>query len=199
LQIDPLKPKGRDLISKVFDYLADKGLILRNDAQMEQRLNKLLGLLEQAAELYRSLLAVVQKEKDAVVGLNLQQLTKACKAKDSLLLKLRILEEQREQLIERLAADLDCPSQPLSLTQLSQLVEESYADRLRDCSADLLALITTLQEANAQNKYLLSHSLEFVRGSYNLLNNLMATNPLYYQTGRVQTSDQTGKLLCGDI
>lgn len=166
---------------------------------MEHLLNKLIGLLEHAAELYQSLLAVVQKEKKAVMGLNLNQLNKACKAKDNLLLKLRILEEQRAQLIGRLAVDLGCSPQELSLTKLSQLVEEPYAGRLRDRSTDLLALIQTVQEASQKNKTILSHSLELIRGSYNLLNNLISANPLYYRTGTVQKNDQTGKLLCGDI
>jgi flagellar biosynthesis/type III secretory pathway chaperone len=97
--------------------------MFRNYSQMEHLLNKLIGLLEHAAELYQSLLAVVQKEKKAVMGLNLNQLNKACKAKDNLLLKLRILEEQRAQLIGRLAVDLGCSPQELSLNKLSQLVE----------------------------------------------------------------------------
>lgn len=166
---------------------------------MKHLLKKLLGLLEHATELYQSLFAVVQQEKDAVVGLNLQQLNQACKAKDNLLLKLRILEEQREQLMDKLASDLDCSPQEISLTQLSQWVEEPYAGMLRERSTDLLSLIQTLQEANQQNRALLSHSLELIQGSYNLLNNAMATSPVYYRRGDVQNNGQTGKLVCGEI
>jgi flagellar biosynthesis/type III secretory pathway chaperone len=166
---------------------------------MEHLLKKLLGLLEHATELYQSLFAVVKQEKDAVVGLNLQQLNRACKAKDNLLLKLRILEEQREQLMDRLAAELDCSPQAISLTQLSQWVEEPYAGTLRERSTDLLSLIQRLQEANQQNKFLLSHSLELIQGSYHMLNNAMAANPVYYRSGDVQNKEQTGKLWCGDI
>ena len=166
---------------------------------MEHLLKKLLGLLEHATELYQSLFAVVQQEKDAVVGLNLHQLNHACKAKDNLLLKLRILEEQREQLMDKLASELNCSPQEISLTQLSQWVEEPYAGMLRERSTDLLSLIQTLQEANQQNKALLSHSLELIQGSYNLLNNAMATSPVYYRRGDVQGNGQTGKLVCGDI
>ena len=61
------------------------------------------------------------------------------------------------------------------------------------------SLIQTLQEANQQNKDLLSHSLELIRGSYNLLNNAMADNPVYYRRGDVQKYGQTGKLLCSEI
>jgi flagellar biosynthesis/type III secretory pathway chaperone len=166
---------------------------------MEHLLKKLLGLLAHATELYQALFAVVQQEKDAVVGLNLQQLNQACKAKDNLLLKLRILEEQREQLMDKLASDLNCSPQEISLTQLSQWVEEPYAGMLRERSTDLLSLIQTLQEANQQNKALLSHSLELIQGSYNLLNNAIAASPVYYRRGDVHDNRQTGKLVCGDI
>ena len=166
---------------------------------MEHLLKTLLGLLEHATELYQSLHAVVQQEKDAVVGLNLHQLNQACKAKDNLLLKLRILEEQRQQLMDKLACDLNCSPQEISLTRLSGWVEEPYARKLHERSADLLSLIHTLQAANRQNKALLSHSLELIHGSYNLLNNAIAAGPVYYRKGEVQNNRQTRKLVCGDI
>ena len=166
---------------------------------MEHLLDKLLESLGHATELYQALFRVVQNEKEAVVGLNLQKLNEACKAKDNLLLKLRILEERREHLIDRVAAELGRSPQGLTLSKLSQLVDETYADRLRDRSADLLAIIQTLQETIQQNKFLMSHSMQLIQGSYNFLNNLMTVNPVYYRSGNVQHAAQTGKLLNGDI
>ena len=166
---------------------------------MEHLLNKLIGLLVHATELYRALLGVVQNEKEAVVGLNLKQLNEASKAKDNLLLKLRILEEQRQQVMERVADELGCSAQGLTVTQLSQQVDESYGRQLLDRSTDLLALIQVLQDATQQNKSLMSHSMQLIQGSYNLLNNLMAANPVYYRSGNVENHGQTGKLLNGDI
>lgn len=166
---------------------------------MDHLIKKLIGLLEHTTELYKLLFAVVQNEKNAVVGLDLQQLNEACKAKDNLLLKLRILEEQREQIMVRLAAEIGCSPQGLTLTQLSLLVDESFARRLIDISRELLALIQSLQDATQQNKFLMSHSMQLIQGSYNLLNTLMAANPLYYRSGNMQKTDQTGKLLSGAI
>jgi len=166
---------------------------------MEHLLKKLIGLLEHTTELYQALLAVVQNEKNAVVGLDLQQLNEACKAKDNLLLKLRILEEQREQILVRLAAEIGCSPQGLTLSQLSLLADESYACRLVDLSRDLFALIQSLRDATQQNKFLISHSMQLIRSSYNLLNNLIAADPLYYRSGNVQNTDRTGKLLSSAI
>jgi len=166
---------------------------------MEHLLNKLIGLLAHATEIYQALLQVVQSEKDAVVGLNLKQLNEACKTKDNLLLKLRILEEQRQKVMDRVADELGCSSRGLTLTQLSQQVDESYARLLLDRCADLLALIQTLQDVTQQNKSLMSHSMQLIQGSCNLLNNLMAANPVYYRSGNVDSGDQTGRILSGDI
>ena len=175
------------------------GVVMEKNFQMEHLLEKLLGSLEQATELYQSLFRVLQNEKDAVVGLNLQQLNEACKAKDNLLLKLRILEERRVQLMDRLAGELGRSPQGLTITELSMRVGEPYADRLRDRSTDLLALVRKLQEMTRKNKFLMTHSLQLVQGSYDLLNNLTAANPVYYRSGNIQNHGQTGRLLNGDI
>lgn len=172
---------------------------VREHDHMEHLLNKLIGLLAHATELYQELLGVVQNEKEAVVGLNLKQLNEACKAKDNLLLKLRILEEQRQQVMDRIADELGCSPQGLTLTRLSEQVEPSYARRLLDRSTDLLALIQTLQEVTQQNKSLMSHSMQLIQGSCNLLNNLMMAHPVYFRSGNVDGGDQTGRLLSGEI
>ena len=46
-------------------------------------LNKFLGLLEQASELYQSLRDVIEKEKNAVITTDLSMLNEAAKAKDA--------------------------------------------------------------------------------------------------------------------
>jgi flagellar biosynthesis/type III secretory pathway chaperone len=166
---------------------------------MEHLLKKLIGLLAHATDLYQSLLGVVENEKDAVVGLNLKQLNEACKAKDNLLLKLRILEEQRQQVMAHVAEELGCSAQGLTVTQLSHQVDESYGRQLLDRSTELLALIQVLQDATQQNKSLMSHSMHLIQNSYNLLSNLMVANPVYYPSGNMDTGDQTGRLLRGDI
>ena len=97
------------------------------------------------------------------------------------------------------AAEFGRSPQRLTITELSLLVDKSYAERLRQCSSDLVALIQTLQDTSRQNKFLMSHSMQLIQGSYNLLNNLMAANPVYYSSGNVQNNAQTGKLLNGDI
>jgi flagellar biosynthesis/type III secretory pathway chaperone len=162
-------------------------------------LNKFLGLLEQVAELYQSLLDVMGKERNAVINTDLCMLNEAAKVKDNLLLKLRILEEQRVHLLGELADHLQQSREELTLTKLSQLVEKPHAIRLKGCRSRLLTAIKKVQEANEHNRSLFSHSLELIKGSVNLLNNLMTSSPVYFRTGNIQRRDYTGKILQGEI
>ena len=167
--------------------------------QLNGLLTKLSGLLEQETELYQALLAAIDEEKRAVISSNLTKLNEITKIKENLLLKLRILDEQRSHLLRKLADLLGEPKEALSLKKLSQMVEIPHASRLERCRTKLISLIANIQEANQRNRDLFSHSLELVKGSMNLLNNLMASSPVYFRTGNIQQRDQTGKILHGEV
>ena len=79
------------------------------------------------------------------------------------------------------------------------MVEAPFASRLERCRTRLITLIAKIQAANHRNRDLFSHSLELVKGSMNLLNNLMASSPVYYRTGDIQQRGQTGKILHGEV
>ena len=166
---------------------------------MELLLNELLGLLGGEIGLYDSMLLALQKEKRAVVESNLDELMETNREKESLFLKIRILEEQRLTVIEKLAEDLGQSAQNLTLTKLSQLVEEPQSTQLADCHSRFLSLAQSIQEVNLSNKALLNHSLDLVRSSLTLLSDLMPSNPVYYKSGKMQAGDQSGRLVCGKI
>ena len=172
-----------------------------NDQQsnMDLLLNKFLCLLEDETGFYRSLLLVVQKESRAVVDLKLKELNEATKEKENLLLKIRILEEQRQHMLERVTDSIGCTLQDLTLSKLSQLSEEPYSTRLNTCRSNLLALTKSIQEVNNSNKSLVMHSLKLARGSLSLLDNLIAPIPVYCRTGKTQINDQSGKVLSAQI
>lgn len=167
--------------------------------QLNDILNKFFGLLQHETDLYQELLTLIEKEKQAVVATNLAELNETAKVKDNLLLKIRILDEQREHLLRKLADDLEQPVQALTLAKLSQLVEAPQANRLKRLRSTFLSIIAKIQHANDRNRTLFSHSLELVRSSVNLLNNVMTSSPVYFPSGNIQHRDQTGKILVKEI
>jgi flagellar biosynthesis/type III secretory pathway chaperone len=166
---------------------------------MERLLGKFLDLLDGEARLYGSLLFNLQKEKRSVVDSNIEKLAESTKEKENLFLKMRILEEQRLVMAEKLSEMLGEPRRALTLTRLCQLVEEPYATRIRDSQSSLLSLAQSIQEINLSNKALLKHSLDLVKGSLNLLNDLLSSCPVYFRTGRMHASQPSGKVFDGKI
>jgi len=162
-------------------------------------LEKLLDLLEEEVGLCQGLLGALQREKRAVVDSKLTQLNETSKEKENLILKIRIMEEQRRRMLEKLAESLGLPVESLTLKKISRMVEELHSNRLMACHSKLWALIQSIQEVNQSNRSLLMHSIQLVKGSLSLLDNLMASGPVYYPTGEIKTGHRSGKFLSGRV
>jgi flagellar biosynthesis/type III secretory pathway chaperone len=78
-------------------------------------------------------------------------------------------------------------------------VGEPFAEKLGQAGSYLSTVLNTVKDANYRNKQLFKHSLELIRGSFNLLSELTQSDMIYYRTGNVQKTYQTGKCVNGDI
>ena len=162
-------------------------------------LDQLLSVLNQETVLYRTMLTVIDKEEVAVMRSALNPLNEAGMEKENILKKLRTVEEQRCLLVRKLSEILGYPYRDLTLSKISQLVDEPFAGRLKQVSTDLAVLLDRLRRANRRNHRLITHSLELLRGSFNLLGELMASNTVYYRTGNIQSANATGQWVRSEI
>ena len=167
--------------------------------KMEPMINQLLRVLERESELYQSMLTVIDQESKGAIRSDLNALTKAGEEKENILVKLRSIEEQRIRLVRETADALGYPLQDFTLTMMSQLVGEPLAGRLSQAGTDLSTVLNVVKDANHRNKQLFEHSLELLRGSFNLLGELTQSDMVYYRTGNIQRTYQTGKCVNGEI
>jgi flagellar biosynthesis/type III secretory pathway chaperone len=162
-------------------------------------ISQLLGLLKQESKLYQSMLGVIEKEGKAAVRSELNSLIHAREEKENILMKLRLLETKRIDVVRKAAEALGCPQRDVTLTAISQRVDEPLAAQLNQAGTDLASLLNTLIEVNHRNKQLFEHSLELVRGSFNLLSDLTRCDTVYYSSGNIQRNYQTGRCVNGEI
>ena len=167
--------------------------------KMDLMTNQLLSVLERERELYRSMLTVIDKESKAAVRSNLNALTKAGEEKENILAKLRLTEEERIRLVREMAQALGYPPQGFTLTMISQLVGQPFAGRLIEAGTALSTVLNTVKNANHRNKQLFEHSQELLKGSFNLLSELTRSDVVYYRTGNMQRTYQTGKCVNDEI
>jgi flagellar biosynthesis/type III secretory pathway chaperone len=166
---------------------------------MELLLKELIVLLEGEIGLYCSLLDVLNEEKHALIEARLDDLTEAGGKKENLLLKLRIIEDQRQGLIRDLAEKLEVNYEGLSLMTIVDLVEEPFSSKLKVRRSDLISVTEKIAEANHSNEALINHSLELVKGSMTLLQNTMLMNPVYQRSGEVRMGSHGGRVLSGNV
>ena len=167
--------------------------------KMDLMINQLLLVLERESELYRSMLTIIVKESEATVRSDLNALTKSGEEKENTLVKLRLIEKERIRLVEELSEAFGYTPQDFTITILSQLVGEPFAGRLSQAGNDLSTVLNTVKNANHRNKQLFEHSLELLKGSFNLINELTGSDMVYYPTGNMQRTYQTGKCVNGEI
>ena len=167
--------------------------------KMDLLINELLRVIERESEIYRSMLAVIEKERKAAVQSDLNVLNIAAEEKEDILVKLGIVEEQRTRLVKEMAEALGYPPREITLTMISQVVGEPFAGRLRRAGNDLSTVLNSVRDANHSNKQLFEHSIELLKGSFNILSELTRSDTVYYRTGNIQRTYQTGNCVNGEI
>ena len=167
--------------------------------KMDLIIEQLLGVIGEESEIYRSMLTVTDKESSATVRSDLVALTKAREEKEDILVKLELIEGQRRRVVNEIADALGYPSEDFTITKISQLMGEPFGGRLSQAGAELLAVLNTVKAANHRNKLLFEHSRALLRGSFNILSELTHSDTVYYRTGNIQRTYQTGKCVNGDI
>ena len=166
---------------------------------MNLLLDEFLDVLKLHAELYGSLLSVLKEEKGAISESRPEMLNDVNNKKKALVLKIQNLEDRRLNILERLSDALERPVQDLTLTKLSQFTEKPHSTRLKTSRANLSSLLKEVREANDNNRSLLTHSADLVKGSMVLLNNLIASNAVYYRSGKIRNKDKNGRVFSGEI
>ena len=122
-------------------------------------------ILTEQIKSYRLLLEVLQKEREFLINLDANEVERLSKEKDTLLLKLRFLEEERIRLIKTFASDNKISS-GITLQGLSEFTAD---DGLQIMRSQLKSLLQGIQELNDFNMILIDRSLKVARHSIRFL------------------------------
>jgi flagellar biosynthesis/type III secretory pathway chaperone len=167
--------------------------------ETNEMLAQVLDILRRETELYQAMSSVMDKEKHATVQSDLVALNEAEIEKENILVALGLLEKHRLDLVVALADTLGQSSRELNLAGIIQVADEPFARRLKQARFELSTIVESVQVANQRNKQIFEHSRELIRGSYNLLSEMVAPNSIYYRTGTVEKSVSLGKCVCDAI
>jgi hypothetical protein len=124
-------------------------------------LDSIKNILVEQISGYRLLLDLLQRERESVLGLDTNSVETISKEKDTIIIRLRLTEEERVRLIDKFAAENNLPRD----FSLKRLIESTGDEGLQMLRMQLISLVQSIDELNKFNMVLIGRSLNFVRHS----------------------------------
>jgi flagellar biosynthesis/type III secretory pathway chaperone len=162
---------------------------------LEFMLTDLSDILGRELDIYRSLLSLLQKERRIIVDCSIEGLIRNNKEKENLVLKIRILEQSREAVLEKLANRMGLSLDGLTLSMLEKRLKEPVAAQLRTLRSSLSAILQSIREVNEENQAYLQHSMDLVKGSLSLIRYLTVSTPKYIASGALDGDRFDGRFV----
>ena len=125
---------------------------------------KLIKVLLEEITAYNHLLESLNNKQQAIMSGEIELINNAVEDEQRILHITKQIDMQRKYALNDVQIEMDQDSDFQTLDQLIELVEYRYRDRLMEIKESLQNIIKKVTVLNDQNKVLLEHSIDFVKG-----------------------------------
>lgn len=130
-------------------------------------MKELKEVLKSQIKAHDDLISLLQKEREALILFNPDEIERLAKEKDMVLMRIRLYEEERINLINKLS-EMNNISEEITL---SKLVEITKDEEYKELGLKLISLIQSVIELNEFNKILIERSSRHVNNFLVFLEN----------------------------
>jgi hypothetical protein len=142
----------------------------------------LIKVLDQEAKAYDDILKISKNKTSIIVEGKVAELESLVKIEQTLVLQMSRIETMRENLVDKISAQLNIKSKEVTISELLQHIKGEEADKLKACQANMSKALNDLKYTNEVNSKLIKNSLDFINFSINLMSSVdLGTNN--YGTG----------------
>lgn len=180
----------------MLDLVTEPAKQLPDEADFESLLDSLLAVLRKDVEVYRELQEHISEKRDVLIRPSLELLEESNSKMETCVLKAKMLEEVRANIVKKIAKSLQREEKDITLTFLTSYADGPRRTELRVQQRALSSLMGSINEANEKNKALLDYSLFYVKSTMNFINNLLSTGADYVNTGKLRAGARQGRILC---
>jgi len=123
----------------------------------------IVNILKEQITAYKILHDLLSRERACLISIDSQRVEEISKEKDTVIMRLRLLEEERQRLIKQFTVDNGMSSN-INLDELGKLTGNNIFSELR---SHLLSLLQSIEEMNRFNSILIDRSLNHIKNSNN--------------------------------
>jgi len=145
-------------------------------------INKLIEIISKEAALFESFLDLLEQQKEMLVANNVEGLKEIVQRQHEKLIESRLLNKQREDVIETIKASCAIEGD-LTVARLLKLVDEAQANRLTQLRETIYSLNDKITSTRNTNAMLLNRSREFITRTMEMLSKIKNPDNIYARTG----------------
>ena len=126
----------------------------------------IISILQEQIKTYKVFHDLLNRERACLVKIDSEKVDEISKVKDTVIMKLRLLGEERQRLIKQYAEDNGFEID-INLDKLGQLTGNTAFHEMR---SQLLSLLQSIEEMNRFNSILIDRSLNHIKTTTNFFN-----------------------------
>ncbi|MBW1965800.1 MAG: flagellar protein FlgN [Deltaproteobacteria bacterium] len=166
------------------------------DNKLKSLYDSLLRVLRNEIEVYGELHKLFLNERALLVKSSMDELYENSSKKETCILKAKMLEEVRMNLVEKIFKLLNIDKKDINFSRLLSYGDDAQRRELTECQLSLRFLLNEINKLNKKNKMLLDSSLIYIQRSIDFINQLIYPTSNYLSTGKLKSNNMNGKIIC---
>lgn len=156
----------------------------------------LIDVLTGEISVYEELKKFLITEKNMLVKpAAFAEINKSNAAKENIILKARISQEARTNLLKKIARNLDISEDEVNLISLAAFAGAEKGKIIKNLRSALLEITKEIETINSDNSNILDGSIDNVKASLEFLTSLLERSGIYLGNGKIGTVQHNGRLL----
>ncbi len=123
------------------------------------------SIIYQQLDAYRILLDVLRKERECLINLSIDGIEAVTKEKDTVALRIKLLDEERIRLISKFTAEFNIEGD-ITLQKITEITGDNSFSDLR---LKFISILQSISEINEFNRILIDRSMQYIKNSANIL------------------------------
>ena len=164
---------------------------------MKTWLDELVEILDAELYQYRELLRLLYAQRESFAASDINSFEEMTKQQETLVLKIKTLEEARRSIVSRLAQHFGVPREGLTLAKLATLVDKQYSQKCETYQKEIISLTRELGDLRESNAYLMQQALHYVSGVLRIFASAHTTGIAYSSNGQLEHKAGKGKRVPG--
>jgi flagellar biosynthesis/type III secretory pathway chaperone len=156
----------------------------------------LIEVLKKELSIYSELKAFLDSEKQMIMkSAPLGQVSESNAVKENIILKARILEEARTNVLKKIARNLDLDESGIKMMSLANHAVHEQREAIDQLKKELLTIAREIRSRNNENVYLLDTSMNNVKESLDFISSLTNRSGIYLENGAIDEVRRKGRLV----